>query len=99
MYDTRPFDRTALKEYPVSIYGTPVQADDVRTITDSKFTGQPKEIENGSAPGLAYQTLNPYISIETRQLLFKFIENILNERWFDPLKINAYLGVNGTYSN
>jgi len=42
---------------------------------------------------LAHPTWYPNISFETRQLLFDFIENVLNEEWFDPLKINTYLGV------
>lgn len=41
---------------------------------------------------LAHPTWYPHISYETRQALFTFIENILAEEWFDPRKINTYLG-------
>jgi hypothetical protein len=43
---------------------------------------------------LAHPTWYPHISYETRQHLFEFIENVLDEEWFDPKKINTYLGVN-----
>jgi hypothetical protein len=44
---------------------------------------------------LAHPTWYPHIRYETRQLLFTFIENVLDEEWFDPQKINTYLGVKG----
>jgi hypothetical protein len=43
---------------------------------------------------LAHPTWYPNLNIETRQLLFNFIENLLTKEWFDPKMINAYLGVN-----
>jgi hypothetical protein len=46
---------------------------------------------------LANPTWYPHISYETRQHLFSFIENLLAEEWFDPQKINAYLGVDGRW--
>lgn len=41
---------------------------------------------------LAHPTWYLDISVELRQHLFSFIENILAVDWFDPLKINHYLG-------
>lgn len=36
----------------------------------------------------------PNLNKDTREKFFTFIENILAEDWFDPSKINQYLGVN-----
>jgi hypothetical protein len=41
---------------------------------------------------LAHPTWYPHISYETRQTWFTFIENLLAEEWFDPRRINVYLG-------
>jgi len=46
---------------------------------------------------LAHPTWYPNIGFETRQLLFNFIENVLEDEWFDPLKINDYLEVKGIW--
>lgn len=43
---------------------------------------------------LAHPTWYPNLRSDTRKKLFIFIENILAEDWFDPLKINNYLGIN-----
>jgi len=42
---------------------------------------------------MAHPVWHPALTTKTRLKLFTFIENILNEDWFDPGKINSYLGV------
>jgi hypothetical protein len=44
---------------------------------------------------LAHPGWYPNIREETRRMLFNFIESVLEEEWFDPEKINRYLGVDG----
>jgi hypothetical protein len=46
------------------------------------------------ALSLANPVWYPDLTIETREKLFNFIENLLAEDWFDPGKINNYLGRN-----
>jgi thiamine kinase-like enzyme len=42
---------------------------------------------------LAHPSKYPNVDNKTRQLLFNFIESVLAEDWFDPMRINIYLGV------
>jgi hypothetical protein len=42
---------------------------------------------------LAHPVWYPNLNYETRQMLFTFIENVLADEWFDPKRVNAYLGV------
>jgi len=42
---------------------------------------------------MAHPVWHPALTTKTRLKLFTFIENILNEDWFDLSKINSYLGV------
>jgi thiamine kinase-like enzyme len=40
---------------------------------------------------LAHPLWYPNLSRETREMLFRFAENVLEESWFDPKRINDYL--------
>jgi hypothetical protein len=44
------------------------------------------------ALGLAHPARYPNLSDEIRQRLLVFVEQVLEEEWFDPQKVNGYLG-------